>query len=221
MCELCSKALNQCPTCRKFFEVRPSVQLRRIIGNLAIDCQYCNSKTTRSELKSHEKNCPFKPDTCIVCSASILKSARIAHAVSLHPGAILAAYTGDFTIDVHEERKIKERDCINLSKRARLGKSGKYYCGKELNPSCECCGNLCGRISGCNCAECMKLDILARDLPKGYLVNNNGIICKKDKSNKVVCMCLFGSRRCGEDFQCESCSNMEKVWDRYASLLIN
>ncbi|KAI9337296.1 hypothetical protein BDR26DRAFT_864138 [Obelidium mucronatum] len=54
----------------------------------------------------------------------------------------------------------------------RLGKTGKFYCGKAMwfSTDCTCCEGNCGTISGSNCKSCMQLDLAARRLPKGYLL---------------------------------------------------
>lgn len=70
---------------------------------------------------------------------------------------------------------------------ARLGSSGKYYCGKNLDPFCYCCDGFCGPTNGCNCNHCMKLDIEARRLPKGYLVNSEGATCRKGETGIYYC----------------------------------
>ena len=44
-------------------------------------------------------------------------------------------------------------------RRARIGESGKYYCGGVLDTNCMCCNGYCGPDNGCNCSACMKLDI--------------------------------------------------------------
>jgi hypothetical protein len=48
--------------------------------------------------------------------------------------------------------------------------------------------------SGCNCASCMKLDIEMKKLPKGYLVNSEGVISRKGDTNSFYCgrKCLKG-----------------------------
>lgn len=34
---------------------------------------------------------------------------------------------------------------------ARLGETGKYYCGGDLEGHCNCCNGECGPTNGCNC----------------------------------------------------------------------
>ena len=57
----------------------------------------------------------------------------------------------------------------------QIGITGKFYCSKPLDgPTCQCCNGVCGPTNGCNCSNCMKLDVWTRGLPKGSLVNRNG-----------------------------------------------
>ena len=46
---------------------------------------------------------------------------------------------------------------------------------------CSCCDGNCGPTNGCNCSLCMKLDVKARKLPKGWYVNRDGCSCRKSK----------------------------------------
>jgi hypothetical protein len=83
-------------------------------------------------------------------------------------------------------------------RQARLGISGKYYCGGPLDTNCNCCNGYCGMDDGCNCSACMKLDIRSRALPKGYLVNREGYPCRKGVNSIFYCgrKCLFGVAFC-------------------------
>ena len=67
----------------------------------------------------------------------------------------------------------------------KLGSSGKYYCGRKLD--CGCCNGFCGPIKGCNCMNCMKLDIQTRNLTKGWLVNQDGVKAKKGMTGLFYC----------------------------------
>lgn len=63
----------------------------------------------------------------------------------------------------------------DFGRRARLGSTGKYYCGGRLDgPRCACCNGQCGPSNGCNCSACMILDVQKRELPRGWLVNREG-----------------------------------------------
>lgn len=68
--------------------------------------------------------------------------------------------------------------------RAKLGQNGKYYCGKRVPVnSCRCCNGSCGPDDGCNCSDCMKLDIQSRRLPRGSLLNKDGRVATQSRKN--------------------------------------
>lgn len=72
-----------------------------------------------------------------------------------------------------QESKIKN----SKGKFSQLGLSGKYYCGGKLIGICGCCDGNCGPSNGENCDECMAADLKRYNLPKGYLVNTDGVPC--------------------------------------------
>ena len=113
-------------------------------------------------------------------------------------------------------------------RKARLGDSGKYYCGGPLETDCMCCNGYCGPDNGCNCKYCMKLDIAVRALPKGYLVNRDGAACRKGTSGnfycgrKVLIGVAFCDGYCGPTNgpSCVSCNTInQQVKDRYLKLI--
>ncbi|CAF3446657.1 unnamed protein product [Rotaria sp. Silwood1] len=68
-----------------------------------------------------------------------------------------------------------ERTLNSRGRYARLGSTGKFYCGGTLDGSqCNCCNGKCGPTNGCNCSSCMLLDVQKRILPRGWLVNSDG-----------------------------------------------
>lgn len=75
----------------------------------------------------------------------------------------------------------KHRDCLKMSDRKRIGATGKYYCGKRIKDG----ESECGPLQGSNCRKCQQLDVAARDLPKGFLVNSEGRIARlgADRTN--------------------------------------
>jgi len=78
-------------------------------------------------------------------------------------------------------------DRIGRKGNARIGATGKYYCGQRLNGSCGCCNGYCGPSDGCNCQSCMQLDVAARVLPKGYLVNKEGRTARAGSTSLWYC----------------------------------
>lgn len=109
---------------------------------------------------------------------------------------------------------------INLStnKVSRLGKSGKYYCGQKLHGFCRCCNGFCGPTNGCNCSECMMLDIKNRSLPKGWLVNKEGFSARRSQIGFFYCgrKCMTGFARCDgycgptNGPNCSSCKELDQ-----------
>lgn len=69
----------------------------------------------------------------------------------------------------------KKRDCLKMSHNARIGVTGLYYCGQRIKGE----NDICGPMTGTNCKECQKLDMESRDLPKGFLMNGQGRICRR------------------------------------------
>ena len=127
---------------------------------------------------------------------------------------------------------VKTRDIIgsttnSFGRTARVGASGKYYCGGPLNTNCGCCDGSCGPTTGCNCSGCMELDLAARCLPSGYLVNKEGRVAKLSSNGNVYC----GSKVmngvpgcdgwCGPNSgpQCSSCRILQSQWsERYCKI---
>lgn len=68
----------------------------------------------------------------------------------------------------------KKRDCLKMSHSARIGVTGLYYCGQRMKGETD----ICGPMTGSNCKDCQKLDVESRALPKGFLMNGQGRICR-------------------------------------------
>jgi hypothetical protein len=69
-----------------------------------------------------------------------------------------------------------------------IGYTGKFYCGghQETCNLIGCCDGTCGKTNGCNCRACMQLDVTARSLPPGFLVNKEGRACRVTARNNLV-----------------------------------
>lgn len=76
--------------------------------------------------------------------------------------------------------KSATRDCIQMHPNARIGATGLYYCGQRLKGE----NLLCEQSNGSNCRECQRLDIQARSLPPGFLVNGLGRICRRGANGR-------------------------------------
>lgn len=81
--------------------------------------------------------------------------------------------------DEQESHK-KGRDCLKMSQSARIGTTGLYYCGQRMKGESD----ICGPLTGTNCKECQKLDRASRQLPKGFLMNGQGRICRRGQNDR-------------------------------------
>jgi len=86
-----------------------------------------------------------------------------------HLGSKIPSFLGGG--DDHDSKK---RDCLKMSHSARIGVTGLYYCGQRMKGE----NDICGPMTGTNCKDCQKLDRESRDLPKGFLMNGQGRICR-------------------------------------------
>jgi hypothetical protein len=227
ICENCSLGLPTCPICRtEFLGVTVNKSMRRMIGNMPATC-FCGYWTTRADLKEHEMMCPIKPSTCTVknCGFTGCREAFLKHATEQHSGEVIAQFSA-LQEDMPNSGHI--RDCIETIGDARIGATGKYYCGHLLNTICFCCNWICGPGDGCNCQSCMQLDIAARALPKGYLVNREGRTARAGSNNlwhcgaKVIKGVSGCDGWCGPTSgpQCSACERLQaQLSTRYKSIV--
>ena len=52
---------------------------------------------------------------------------------------------------------------------------------------CHCCDAQCGLDYGCNCADCMQLDVSSRHLPPGQLANSEGRVSRRLLNSHFYC----------------------------------
>jgi hypothetical protein len=176
---------------------------RRMIGVLPMTCPNpdCKEQSTIGNLSDHLKKCPKRLYTCRKCPGpfSGIKADFMAHLASQHELELIGSYdaTEGSSERIEEEKMATGTDqqldrigkTLNEAGRwARLGETGKFYCGALLEPRCFCCDGHCGTTNGCNCGPCMKLDVQSRRLPKGYLVNKEGRTARiSAESGKFYC----------------------------------
>lgn len=86
----------------------------------------------------------------------------------------LAHLSQSLPSEEHESHK-KGRDCLKMGSNARIGTTGLYYCGQRMKGE----NDVCGPLIGTNCKDCQKLDRESRQLPKGFLMNGQGRICRR------------------------------------------
>ena len=121
--------------------------------------------------------------------------------------------------NLHSVSKISiERKINQKGSNARLGSTGKYYCGEPLDYHwCECCNGYCGLADGCNCSSCMKLDLISKNLPRGWLINREGFQSRKGKTGLFYCgrRVLVGTPYCdgycgpSDGPNCFSCKQLD------------
>ncbi len=211
--------------------------MRRLIGKLPVTCQFCSASFQKADLKFHLQNCDQKPFKCEFTKCSFKckgKESLWDHLSDMHREFLIRNY-GKLLNDSSEAEEGPDRNgdlnFIHLSDplgakrnfrgvRVHLGSTGKYYCGERVL-NCLCCNGRCGPNIGCNCVDCMELDIRARKLSRGYLVNKQGTICKVFEGVKVYCGCRNEEIICGPNSsqQCENCSCLEEILDKYRILL--
>jgi hypothetical protein len=227
MCEGCYKSLArvECPNCRKFnFAALPSKFARKLIGSLPTDCPNgCGQHLTRGDLEEHEATCPEKKFNCAMAEGCDFKGKHeeiLVHLGEAHEKELIQLYSknDDVTAKKPEEKKApKRREFWQLpggkvsvidrlqnerGRWARLGETGKFYCGGKLEgPFCQCCDGNCGPGNGCNCQGCMKLDLQAKRLPKGYLMNREGFPCAIGENGVPFCR-----RKVGDTAYCDTLS---------------
>ncbi|KAL0206310.1 hypothetical protein P9112_001617 [Eukaryota sp. TZLM1-RC] len=227
-CEQCQKRLNrsQCHSCcARNPSFKPNYSIRRIVDSLPIACPDCMYETTRGNLRDHHFKCPKKAHECKICKNNVRFDDFAKHIASEHHLDLIRAFSS--TSQSNNTVSVANKNNIILPRRndngdlCRIGTTGKYYCGNR-SLDCDCCDGECGPRNGCNCTQCMKLDISARSLPSGYLVNREGRICGKTGSDKdtVYCgaMVLFNNPGtdgyCGPDNgpQCRVCEIAQQQW---------
>jgi len=231
-CLLCVNTLDICPNCRANLSFKASHILRRIIDKLPAVCpnEGCNINITRGELENHNLKCEFRVFIC--CSPNCEFQGNFQNIA----GHIAAFHTLEL---VREQRKLFENDNTFIDRiktvettrgngNARLGVTGKYYCGGPLNGNCVCCDGECGLSNGCNCLECMKLDVKVRRLPRNWFINRSGYACRKGTTGLFYCGRKVEEHYDSDGFcgptngpNCHSCTKIdeqyqtryEAVWD--------
>jgi hypothetical protein len=196
LCKQCVISQTNCPLCRKKLKYTESILAKRLIDSIPTKCEYCNYETTRGEMNTHKSKCELMKFECPVCKVKFAKNKLILHLNEMHSNLVSKHF--EQIIDVFKEtsnttevvnKHVTIDKLVNrFGKVARLGSTGKYYCGGNLDgPRCKCCDGYCGPESGCNCSGCIELDIKARNLPKGWLVNREGFVCRKGEQNRFYC----------------------------------
>ncbi len=247
-CEHCIAAWyvthKECPLCRKhMFTWTVSTFLRQVIADKPMVCPFgCGKGFPRSELKSHTDLCESREFICTLgdCKFKSKRADFLAHIFSQHDGVVLdrfdrskykpqepVAEAAAPAVNLANEYKFKKglNLCAGVMNSAghlaRLGSTGKFYCGEHVDGKCGCCDGTCGPTNGCNCVACMRLDIAIRSLPKGYLVNKCGRIAKYvPESGLFYCNCdPEGGSRCSVVDPCYACIALKTGKAIYQTLI--
>jgi hypothetical protein len=90
-CEKCTIGLKKCAMCRNESGFKTSNFARKLINNLPAECDQCNTKLTRIELKSHI--CPNRIIKCGFCDYSGNKKEIITHTGNKHIDNIIDTFS--------------------------------------------------------------------------------------------------------------------------------
>ncbi|CAF1092464.1 unnamed protein product [Brachionus calyciflorus] len=244
-CKNCADSLSdkKCALCRESTEFHISNFARRAINEIPVNCDFCSAKSTIGDLEAHLEKCEKKSITCQICDLKLTKISFLNHVSSNHLDKAL--HKTELFNDILANKFVQSTQFLNSTlngthsidtkinsknkKKARLGATGKYYCGAQLDDFCSCCDGFCGTKSGCNCSGCMELDIRFRLLPKGWLVNRDGFAAKKSsETGKTYCgrKNMMGVPLCdgycgpNNGPNCPACQKLdEQVKRRYSKLI--
>lgn len=244
-CESCFINQANCPWCKcSEMKYTSSYPIRRIVSNLPTNCPDCEMAMKRRELPTHTLSCPKRKISCPFCYTIFIKDTLSSHLFHSHEEAVLNKLLDTdqtrYIVSIndkgvlsndgfHQENAMNAQEDLIGEKLnrdrniARLGVNGKYYCGGRNNTCKECCGGVCGPYDGCNCTGCMELDVKTRKLPKGYLVNREGRICRRYENGTVFCGCRGGVGVCSFESgeSCKACEKMQRKWDNIYSEVNN
>ena len=237
LCKQCMENVDsKCVYCRVKCLHSSSIIATRMINSLPYECEYCKLGLTRGDRKDHALKCTEATIDCTICKLKCEKSKILNHLLESHDqdmlkhiNIILDNLEGKCTIKNNDAFTIESQRNSN-GKVARLGQTGKYYCGSRLDgPRCVCCNGICGPSSSCNCSFCMELDIKGRSLPKGWLVNSSGFNARKHNAHGIF-YCgrkvLDGVANCDgycgptNGPNCDDCKKLDRMsTNRYSRLL--
>lgn len=108
-----------------------------------------------------------------------------------------------------------EKIVNRAGRESSIGNTGKFYCGGPLITPCKCCDGNCGLENGENCLGCMELDVKMRSLPRGYLVNSRGLICRVNVGKSFLNIGRLEIYCGGEksEFEADPCTKMKPCFN--------
>ena len=230
-CKECISSLDICPVCRADLLYEPSYAIRRIINNFPVTCsnEGCDVVTTRGSLQEHQMKCAFQSFLCPArdCKFKSNKECFANHIATEHINQLMLNYQALFPEQINTDRIAIVPTSRGVA--ARLGKTGKYYCGQNLQFNCSCCNGECGPGNGCNCRDCMRADVRARKLPRNWFVNREGFSCRRGETGRFYCgrRVMEGNYECDgycgptDGPNCYSCQRIDEQKDtRYADVWV-
>jgi len=215
ICEGCITYTKCCLMCNNLLDYQEAFLAKHKVQGFKAECLYCPYEGTVSEVREHVIQCTDRIYECKECKYEGSIEEFVRHLEEKHAKEIVQ----EFTSKKDEDLLMKDRT-NDQKKLAKIGSTGKYYCEDLLgNVRCACGCIKCGPISGCNCKSCMKLDLQIRNLPKGFLVNSEGVISQFfPKEAKYACGRLlnaFHGTKCLPTEQCFQCNILNMVSGRY------
>ncbi len=180
-CKDCVKDIQTCSMCRSKCVFKESLFAKRLINAIEVSCD-CGYKCTRGDLNEHQNKCETALISCPIakCEKKIKKIECFEHIGKEH--SVETIHKINSVLQVFKSNDLKSTtvasnaptsassntntitiDAIRnrFGSTARLGGTGKYYCGRRLDgPACYCCDGHCGTQTGCNCSICVLLIFL-------------------------------------------------------------
>lgn len=166
LCKKCTSSFEYCPICRTKCHFNYSIFASRLIKMIETNCDLCGYKCTRGDIEEHKTKCDQALIKCNFnsCNQNIAKIDYFNHLITYHSkevndkmSSIIEIFNpmdqtaSNDSINLFNENKISiEPKLNNRDFSAKLGATGKYYCGKKLDgPRCYCCDGYCGTRVGC------------------------------------------------------------------------
>ncbi|PAA59567.1 hypothetical protein BOX15_Mlig009760g1 [Macrostomum lignano] len=250
---------SQCPKCSEPCSASPCHLARRLIGMQPWCCSECGKETNRSEQTDHLLICPQRVRSCPAsgCSFTGLTDSFIDHLIQEHKDALMkevdklfppvkrqrrSSDSSESSNDSDSSRRramvlryqrYRERmhdSAIRERSRVRLAVTGKNYCTGPLNgPPCNCCDGRCGPDNGCNCVDCMRLDLASFNISRPLtLINREGAVARISlQAAKFYCgRAVMGSDPRTDGFcgpndgnNCHACYKLDQqLRNRYADI---
>ncbi|KAL4477348.1 hypothetical protein ABPG72_002342 [Tetrahymena utriculariae] len=225
-CDVCIQNMKQnkllsCPNCRhKQPNFQLNMYLQKLINKFPVPCKYdCGLILQISEMPSHEIKCPQKYIECRLCEFKGSKEVFIDHATQTHEDQILKLLELNPYPQLSNQIDVLKEIKNSTGHTCNIGITSKFYCGKSAGFKCNICTGTCGPMNGCNCINCMELDIKYRKLDKGALVNGEGRIAFFKNGSFYCGLKTADSRLCGKEYTCRHCISLNGDINYYKRLI--